>query len=175
MLICFGRLPWCAERIFYMSDLSRYGIDPSKGRKYENIVYVMALVYEEYMDIMSKYLSKYGLSPAKFNLLIVVQYQGGNNGISQVAISERLIVSAGNITGLVERLVKEGLLTRRQNPRSRRENIIKTTPKAAKLIEDLWPGYDALVKKLTDIIPAKDRPHFAKTLENWFEGIKKSG
>lgn len=155
-----------------MADFSKYGIDPAKDRKYENVIYVLALVYEEYMALVSKHLARYKLSPTKFNLLMIVEYQGGKDGISQVAIGERLIVSAGNITGLVERLVRDGLLTREQNPNNRRENIIRTTPKAVELIEEVWPGYDDLVRKLTDIVPAKEQAHLGKVFERWLEGIR---
>lgn len=155
-----------------MADFRAYGINPEKGRKYENIVYVMALVYDAYVDRVSKYLAQYRLSPSKFNLLMIVRYQGGADGITQAAISERLIVSAGNVTGLVERLSKEGLITRKQNPENRRENRIKVTPKAEKLLDELWPGYDKLVKDLTNLVPKKDQPQLAKILEGWFEKLK---
>lgn len=154
-----------------MADFTAYGINPEKGRKYENIIYVMALIYEAYMDKVSKYLAQYKLSPAKFNLLMIVRHQGGEEGITQVAISERLIVSAGNITGLVERLVKDGLITRKQNPKSRRENIIKITPKAEKLIDSLWGGYDTLVKDLTNLVSQKDQAILTKILDDWFAKI----
>lgn len=154
-----------------MTDFRAYGINPEKGRKYENIIYVIALIYETYMEKVSKYLAQYKLSPAKFNLLMIVRYQGKAEGITQVAISERLIVSAGNITGLVERLVKDGLITRKQNPDNRRENIIKVTPKAEKLIDSLWDGYDKLVQELTNAVAAKDQPELAKILEAWFAKI----
>ncbi|WP_424245945.1 DNA-binding MarR family transcriptional regulator [Elusimicrobium posterum] len=155
-----------------MADFRNYGIEPEKGRKYENIIYVMALIYDMYMSEISHYLAQYDLSPAKFNLLMVVAYQGGAKGITQVAIGEKLIVSPGNITGLVEKLVKDGFITRTQNPQSRRENIIKITAKGQKLIDKVWPGYDALAKKMTDILPGADQANLTKILEKWFGAMK---
>jgi MarR family 2-MHQ and catechol resistance regulon transcriptional repressor len=154
-----------------MADFKKYGILPEKGRKYENIIYVIALIYEKYIRIISDYLAKFNLSPAKFNLLMVVCFQGGKDGITQVAIGGKLIVSAGNITGLVEKLVKDGLVTRETNPQNRRENKIKITPKGRTLIDKVWPGYNDLANKMTDIIPPSEQPRLSKILESWFIGM----
>lgn len=38
------------------------------------------------------------------------------DGISQMALAERLLVTKGNVSGLVERLMEHGLVTRRADP-----------------------------------------------------------
>ena len=59
------------------------------------------------------------------------------------------------------------------NPASRRENIIKITPKGRKLIDKLWPEYDALLKSRTDILPKDKQEELAEILKNWFLGLQK--
>lgn len=149
-------------------ELRPYGIDPAKGRNYENITYVLALVYNLLQARVEKYLASYDLSAVQFNLLMLVAYQNAGKGLNQVELSKRLIASASNITKLVEKSVRAGLLTRRMNPQSRRENIICITPAGQKLVDKVWPGYDRLVKGLTEKIPAKSRPQMEQILRNWF-------
>ena len=105
------------------NNLSAYGIDPSKGRKYENIIYALALVYNILQAKVEDYLAPYGLSPLQFNLLMLVAYKNKSQGLKQIDISDHLIVSASNITKIVEKSVQKGLITRKINPSSRRENI----------------------------------------------------
>lgn len=154
-------------------DLFFYAIDPSKGRSYENITYVLALIYNIIQTKVEHYLSSYGLNTAQFNVLLLAAYLNKGKGLSQVEISKHLIVSASNITKLVEKSVRAGLLTRKTNPQSRRENIICITKKGQTLIDRVWPAYDRLVRKLTEKIPVHNRPQMEKILRNWFVDLQK--
>jgi DNA-binding MarR family transcriptional regulator len=42
-------------------------------------------------------------------------------------LSQRMMVSNGNVTGLVERLVEQGLLSRRPSPKDRRAQLVSLT------------------------------------------------
>jgi DNA-binding MarR family transcriptional regulator len=42
-------------------------------------------------------------------------------------LSQRMMVSNGNVTGLVDRLVEQGLLSRRPSPRDRRAQLVSLT------------------------------------------------
>lgn len=149
-------------------DLRSYGIDPAKGRKYENIAYVLALVYTLLQARVERYLVSYGVSVGQFNLLMLAAYSPKAMGLSQVEIAKHLIVSASNITKLVEKSVQAGLLTRKTNPQNRRENIICVTKKGQALIDKIWPGYDKLLRGLIEKIPSKNRPHMEHILQDWF-------
>lgn len=154
------------------TNLRPYGINPEKGRVYENITYVLALVYNLLQTRVEKFLLPHGLSAVQFNLLMLAAYQNNGKGLSQVELANRLIASASNITKLVEKSVQAGLLTRQTNPQKRRENIICITKKGQKLIDKVWPGYDQLVKSLTEKISAKSRPQMEQILKDWFFALQ---
>lgn len=154
------------------TNLRPYGINPEKGRVYENITYVLALVYKLLQTRVEKFLLPHGLSAVQFNLLMLAAYQNNGKGLSQVELANRLIASASNITKLVEKSVQAGLLTRQTNPQKRRENIICITKKGQKLIDKVWPGYDQLVKSLTEKISAKSRPQMEQILKDWFFALQ---
>ena len=154
------------------TDLRAYGINPSKGRHYENIPYVLALVYSVLQARVEKQLMPYGLSAVQFNLLMLAAYQNKGKGISQVQAATHLIASASNITKLVEKSVRAGLLTRKTNPQSRRENIICIAQKGQKLVDKVWPEYDKLVKGLTEKIPSKNRPQIEQILNHWLTKLQ---
>ena len=155
------------------TDLRPYGINPDKGRKYENITYVLALIYNILQAQVENYLRSYNLNTVQFNLLMLAAYQNNGKGVNQIQIAEHLIASASNITKLVEKSVQEGLLTRKTNPQSRRENIICITKKGQELIDLVWPGYDDLVRRLTEKIPTKSRYQTEQTLKNWLFDLQK--
>ena len=49
------------------------------------------------------------------------------NGMTLGELSGRMMVSNGNVTGLVERLVEQGLINRRPSPKDRRAQIVSLT------------------------------------------------
>lgn len=155
-----------------MKDLSRYGINPAKNRPYERVTYALALVYNLINAQVEHYFAPYGLTPVQFNLLMLAAYQNGGAGLKQADMGKRLIASASNVTKLVDKSVKEGLLSRVQNPKSRRENIIKITAKGQKLIDKVWPDYDRLVRRLTDCIPSPKQHEAAEILNDWLENLQ---
>lgn len=154
------------------TDLRSYGIEPQKGRAYENITYVLALVYNRLQTRVEQYLAPHELSAVQFNLLMLAAYQNGGKGISQVQAATHLIASASNITKLVEKSVRAGLLTRKTNPNSRRENVVCITPKGQRLIDRVWPGYDKLMRSLTEKIPSKNRPQTEQVLQHWLLALQ---
>ena len=132
-----------------------------------------ALIYNILQAKVDSYLTGYDLSAVQFNLLMLVAYSNKGKGLKQADISSHLIASASNITKLVEKSVKTGLITRRTNPLSRRENIICITKKGQNLIDKVWPDYDKLVRSLTEKIPSKDRIFTEKILNNWLFALQK--
>jgi DNA-binding MarR family transcriptional regulator len=48
-------------------------------------------------------------------------------GMTLGELSQRMMVSNGNVTGLVDRLVEQGLIDRRPSPRDRRAQIVSLT------------------------------------------------
>ena len=73
-----------------------------------------------------------GLSIPQFDLLSTLTEQ---EGISQSELAERLYVTKGNVSGLVDRLVQAGLVERRAIAGDRRSYAMHLTPEGRRLAE----------------------------------------
>ena len=51
---------------------------------------------------------------------LMAQLDRAPNGMTLGELSQRMMVSNGNVTGLVDRLVEQGLISRRPSPKDRR-------------------------------------------------------
>ena len=58
---------------------------------------------------------------------VLAQLDKMPDGMTLGELSQRMMVSNGNVTGLADRLVAEGVIARRASPRDRRVQIVKLT------------------------------------------------
>jgi len=66
----------------------------------------------------------------RFDLL--AQLDRAPKGMTLGELSQRMMVSNGNVTGLVDRLVEQGLIDRRRSSRDRRSQIVSLTAEGRK-------------------------------------------
>ena len=81
-------------------------------------------------------LQEIGLTNGQFGVLEAIFHLGPLN---QRTIGQKILTSEGNITFIIDNLVKKGLVTRRQDPKDRRKSIIELTEKGSKFITEYFP------------------------------------
>src|SRR5262245_11995135 len=72
----------------------------------------------------------FNLSLARFDLM--AQLERHPNGMRMGELSNRLMVTTGNITGLTDEMEAEGLVERLSDPRNRRASLVRLTAKGKK-------------------------------------------
>lgn len=156
-----------------MQPFERFGIEIGKDDVVEGAVYGVASMYLIIEKHISDYLRPFALTPAKFNALMVLKHKGQKKGLSQVDIGRHLIVTASNMTRLLDRLHKEGLIERYSQEGDRRVHLIKITQKGSSILDKVWPGY---YKKLTEIagqLQAQELKQLSGLLIHWFVRLEK--
>jgi DNA-binding MarR family transcriptional regulator len=83
--------------------------------------------------------ARWELSPSQFNVLNLLHELP--NGLSQIELSRALLMHRSNVTGLVDRLEKRGLLTRQETPGDRRSYCVMLTGRGLRLMEEILPLY----------------------------------
>jgi len=154
-----------------MDYFKSYGIEIGQGKYHEESIYGIILVYTSIFNGISTYLDPYGLTPAKFNVLMVIKHQGQEKGISQIDIGNRLLVSASNMTRLLEKLEREGLIKRSALIGDKRVKVIKVTAKGAKLLDQVWPGYEKTIKSLAVHLTGEEQRIIARLTQKWFYSL----
>ncbi len=155
-----------------MENLEKFGINNNDNSPEEIAVYSLAFCYSLVERQIEDYLKQFNISPAKFNTLLIIKHQGKDEGISQIDIGKRLIVTASNMTKLLDRLSKEGLIERHAQEGDRRVNLIKITKKGADILDKAWPGYVETVNKITGLLSKQELKQLSGTLLKWFEKLE---
>ena len=101
---------------------------PSPSTFHEGLEIVLAHIIQYFMHFMKQK----GLSTPQINVLMYIYHAGG----CQVSdISSLTDASNAAASQLVERLVQQGLVERKEDPEDRRTKILKLSGKGLKLIQ----------------------------------------
>ena len=155
-----------------MADLKRYGINKGEGHEHEEILYTIAFLYNIIGNEIARYLAQHNLTVGKLNILIAIKHHGGEKGIRQVEVSKHLIVTPSNMTKMIDKLEKEGLVERSALKGDRRVNIVKVTPKGAGLLDSIWESYNVQLKKAVSPLNKVKQKQLAALLTEWFEKLQ---
>jgi DNA-binding MarR family transcriptional regulator len=125
-------------------------------------------------EIRRRLRDNFDITLPRFDLM--AQLDKAPAGMKLGELSQRLMVSNGNITGLVERLVAQGLLDRQAAPHDRRTQLVRLTAEGrrsframaaaheiwvAELLADLTPGDQGTLMRLLGKAKASARKAIA--------------
>ncbi len=104
----------------------------------------------------------FGLTDVQFNVMMLLQHHSGSEGgLSQAQLSDMMLVNRANITSLVDRMEKGGLVVRASHSKDRRFNIIKLTGKGAKLFARVEPHY---IEQIRQVMSGAGRSELRKVM-----------
>lgn len=91
---------------------------------------------------------KYDLSASAKQALAVIE--GAGEPLEPRTIAERLIITTGSMTSLLDTLEKRGLIVRRPHPSDRRRLLVDVTPDAVAILDDLLPSFHQRERAVID-------------------------
>jgi MarR family transcriptional regulator, organic hydroperoxide resistance regulator len=105
-----------------------------------------------------------GLSNAQYNVLRILR-GAGDQGLCCREVGERMITRDPDITRLLDRIERAGLVSRSRDSRDRRVIIARITPAGLKLLKDLDAPLNEYNRKLLSHMSKDDLQKFIELLE----------
>ena len=136
------------------------------------LIHAIGLLWGQISSKLDEVLAPAKLNISKFNILMIIKHVGGYDGIQQNEISKRLLVTASNITKLLDKLEKDGLITRNTKKGDRRVKLIRITDYGSKTLDKIWPKYLKITKKINSHIASVDADYVELVLVDWLTNIK---
>ncbi len=109
---------------------------------------------------------------AQFDIL--AQLSRGNDGTTLMDLSRRLLVTAGNVTGMIDRMERDGLVERRPDPKDRRVTRVHLTEKGKRLAEAVIPKHTKDIEKLFRPLKTLELQQLRRTLDKLIAGLEGS-
>ncbi|WP_138468777.1 MarR family winged helix-turn-helix transcriptional regulator [Poseidonocella sp. HB161398] len=96
----------------------------------------------------------YATTLPRFDVLAALHSEP--KGMKMSELSKYLIVSNGNVTGVVDRLVAEGLVERENLESDRRAFLVQITPEGRKLMDDMIMAHLGWVDRMFSEVTESD-------------------
>src|SRR5258708_18733933 len=88
------------------------------------------------------HLAEHNLTLPQFDVLAQLNRE---EGITQQILADRLLVTKGNVCGLMDRLMEQGLVERRDDTEDGRAYMLPLTPTRKQLIRDVLPAHGKII------------------------------
>jgi len=90
--------------------------------------------------VRSNLRDRFGITLPRFDVL--AQLDRARDGLAMGELSRRLMVSNGNLTGLIDRLVHEGLVSRAPLPHDRRTHLVRLTAAGQTAFDEMAAAHE---------------------------------
>jgi DNA-binding MarR family transcriptional regulator len=117
------------------------------------------------------FFERWNLGPSQFNVLNLLHEHPG--GLSQTELSRQLIMHRSNITGLVDRLEKRGLVRRQDVAADRRAYRVVLTRAGAELLREILPRYYEGAEQVWSALSARRASELVADLRQVAENVER--
>ena len=97
-------------------------------------------------EIRGRLRADFGTTLPRFDLM--AQLERHPSGLRMSELSRRMMVTSGNITGITDQLVDEGLVRREPDPSDRRAFVVKLTPAGRRLFDRMAAAHEGWIAEL---------------------------
>lgn len=106
---------------------------------------------------------------------VLAQLHRNSEGMTPRELTRELLVTAGNLTGVISRLVVLGLVERRPVPGDRRAVRIRLTPPGKRAMERAIPRHRKDVQRLLSHVASRDLGRLRDLLSSVTRGLERRG
>ena len=134
-----------------------------------NVYYAASLAKKK----SAEFFHGYGLTDVQFNLMMLLHHQGGDDeGLSQIELSRMMLVNRANITAIIDRMEKAGLVTRTAVPGDRRSKAVRLTEQGRGLLLEIEEKYIDEVDRIMGVLDESEQKLLMSMLERIREQLR---
>ena len=128
----------------------------------------LARCYSSFAKAVSVKIQEYGLTTPQFGVLEALYHLGP---LSLGELAEKLLVTGGNVTYVMDRLEQQQLVYRDRSEDDRRVIQAKLTPEGRGLVEGVFQGHAEYIEHLTRHVGEDERSELKTLLKKLGKGI----
>ncbi|MBM7869033.1 DNA-binding MarR family transcriptional regulator [Clostridium pascui] len=103
-----------------------------------------------------------GLTVTQFAVLEILYHKGD---LRVCEIIDKILSTGGNMTVVIDNLVKENLVKRCSDPKDRRVNLISITEEGRNLISEIFPKHLENINEIFNILTSEEKKNLISLLK----------
>jgi DNA-binding MarR family transcriptional regulator len=119
--------------------------------------------------IMEPYFASFGISGSQWGVLRNLHRaeEEGTPALRLKELSSRLLIRPPSVTGLIDRLVRAGLVAREESSTDLRVKRVRLTEAGRRLVERILQVHDSQLQQLVDGISDEEQKNLNRLLTAW--------
>ena len=134
---------------------------PSRHRSIP-LVRELVRTYQAFEQLSTQRIRRHGLTHPQFDVIATL---GNTPGMSCRELSERTLITKGTLTGVLDRLLEKGLITRTVPEHDRRSLFIALTPAGEAVFSEAFPDVVGYCGAVLDYLDDAALAHHITLLE----------
>ncbi|WP_209846864.1 MarR family winged helix-turn-helix transcriptional regulator [Paenibacillus sediminis] len=119
-----------------------------------HLMIVLSRAYNSVTDVTNRNIHSYNLNPTEFGVLDLL-YHKGDQPLQK--IGEKVLISSGNITYVVDKLQKKNLVQRRACEEDRRVIYAELTEQGRKFFEEIFPQHELAIQRAVSALNEEEK------------------
>jgi len=128
----------------------------------------LARSYATFARAVASAVEEYGLTPPQFGVLEALHHLGP---LPLGELADKLLVTGGNVTYVMDRLEDRGLVRRERSGEDRRVVEGHLTAEGRRLIADVFPDHVELIDDLAGVLEPAEQEELRRLLKKLGKGI----
>lgn len=150
------------------ADRAKHQLEPSQAI-HALLIRSLLFLSSELQKRLDVYVRPFDLTMQRMGVLFILYF--AEEQLSPSEIGDRLFVTRGNMTGLIESLVTDGLVRRVRRPNDRRAHDIALTERGRAIVEEYFPHHLAGLDRLMSGLTPEEGLQLAKLLQKLRSGM----
>lgn len=128
----------------------------------------LARCASSFTRVVAGRVTAYGLTLPQFGVLEALYHLGP---LPLGELAEKLLVTGGNVTYVMDRLEEQGLVVRSRCGEDRRVVRAELTPEGHRLVQEVFPGHAAFITELTAVLDPGEQQVLRGLLKKLGKGV----
>ncbi|HCF29347.1 MAG TPA: MarR family transcriptional regulator [Cyanobacteria bacterium UBA11049] len=126
------------------------------------VVRELVRAYQAFRSYDDAHIRQLGLTSSQFDAVATL---GNTSGMTFKQLAEKTLTTKGELTGIIDRLEKKGLVRREVPPEDRRSFIAVLTPEGERVFQETFPAHIAHLKQRFERLDRQELEEIRVALE----------
>jgi MarR family transcriptional regulator, 2-MHQ and catechol-resistance regulon repressor len=104
----------------------------------------LVFAYHAYRSYSDAHVRQLGLTSSQFDVICTL---GNTDGMTFNQLARKTLTTKGELTGIIDRLEKKGLVRREVPPNDRRSFLAILTPEGQQMFQEVFPAHTQYLKE----------------------------